>query len=197
MEHEDLAVGDGPAPIPITGTWSAASSASATAAGTASKTMAKQPAACSARASSAICSRRFGGLALSLEAAERHWRSGASGRRGPSPGCPSRTIARARSTDGPPRSSLTASQPASRDEALGVLDRVLVGALVGAERHVADQKRRPQAAANRGGHASASRPCRPGSSRRSRARPSPRSRRPGRCRPPLPRRPAPRGSRRP
>ena len=38
------------------------------------------------------------------------------------------------------------------DEPLRVVDRVLVGALIGAEWQVADQKRRAQAAADGGGH---------------------------------------------
>ena len=61
-------------------------------------------------------------------------------------------MARARSTEGPPRSSLTASQPRLLDEALGVLDRLLVGALIGAEGHVADQQRTLEAPAHGARH---------------------------------------------
>ena len=66
-------------------------------------------------------------------------------------GMPAPTIARARSTEVPPRSSLTASQPASLTKRWAVRDRLLVGGLVRAERQVADQQRRVQAAADGGG----------------------------------------------
>ena len=60
-------------------------------------------------------------------------------------------IARARSTDAPPRSSLTASQPASLMNRWALRDRLLVRVLVGAERHVADEERRLQAPPGGGG----------------------------------------------
>ena len=141
----------GPAPIPITGISSFGISASVTADGIASKTIAKQPTDCRASASSA---------SLAAASAVRPWALkppravAVCGVRPtwPITGMPERTIARARSTEGPPRSSLTASTPRLLDEALGVLDRLLVGALVGAEGHVADQQRRLQPAADGAGH---------------------------------------------
>ena len=81
-------------------------------AGIASKTIAKQPAACSARASAAIfdawpavlpCARKPPS-AVAVCGVRPTW---------PITGIPAFTIARARSTEDPPRSSLTASQPAS------------------------------------------------------------------------------------
>ena len=62
---------------------------------------------------------------------------------------PAPTIARARATEvAPPPSSLTASQPASLTKRNAVVDGLLVADLVGAEGQVADEERRPQAAAH-------------------------------------------------
>ena len=101
-----------PAPIPITGTSMCGISASATAAGTASKTIAKQPAACSASASRAICAADSAVRPCALKPPSALADCGVRPT-WPITGIPEPAIARARSTEAPPRSSLTASQPAS------------------------------------------------------------------------------------
>ena len=98
--------------MPITGTSRRGISASVTAAGIASKTTAKQPTDCRASVSSA---------SLAAASAVRPWAlkppsaDAVCGVRPtwPITGMPELMIARARSTETPPRSSLTASQPDS------------------------------------------------------------------------------------
>ena len=101
-----------PAPMPIVGTVSARVIARRPAAGTASSTIAKQPAASSASASSTSCCARSARAALRLEAAEHVAVCGVRPT-WPITGMPASTIARARETDVPPPSSLTASAPPS------------------------------------------------------------------------------------
>ena len=127
-----------PAPIPITGTSSCGISASVTAAGTASKTIAKQPTACSASASrrSAPPPRPVRPCALKPPSALADLRRQAdvAHHRDARPDDRPRPIDRG-------AAALELDRVAARllDEPLRVLDRVLVRALVGAERHVADQ----------------------------------------------------------
>ena len=67
----------------------------------------------------------------------------------PITGMPAPTIARARDSIGPAPSSFTASAPRLLHEAHRVLDGVLVGHLVRAERHVGDDERPPRTARHR------------------------------------------------
>ena len=122
------------------------------AAGTASKTIAKQPAACSASASSAICAAWSAVLPWALKPPSAVAVCGVRPT-WPITGIPARTIARARSTEAPPRSSLTASQPASLTKRCALSIACSFELLVGAERQVADEQRRPQPAPHgRGQH---------------------------------------------
>ena len=145
VEHEHLAVGRGTAPMPITGIVSSGMSAAATAAGIASNTIEKQPACLQRERVAGEPERPLGGAALSAIAAERgrglrreadvahHRDAGVDDRAG--------TLdagAAALELDGVAACLL--------DEPLRGRDRLLVGGLVGAERQVADQQRRRQAA---------------------------------------------------
>ena len=67
----------------------------------------------------------------------------------PITGMPASTIARTRESIGPAPSSLTASAPPSLTRRIAFCDRVLVGDLVRAERHVADDERPLRAARDR------------------------------------------------
>ncbi len=196
MEDEHLAVGRrrrrrSRSP----GSSSCGISASVIAAGTASKTIAKQPAACSASASSAICAAWPAVLPWALKPPSAVAVCGVRPT-WPITGIPARTIARARSTEEPPRSSLTASQPASLTNRCAFAIACSFELLVGAERHVADEQRRPQPAPDGRRQHQHLVHARPATVACSRARSSRRCRRRGRCRRRPPRRPGPRGSRR-
>ena len=139
----------GPAPMPITGTSSSRISSSVTALGIASNTIVKQPASCSASASEAIRSGSCSRAPLRLPAAERgrglrceahvaHHRD-------------ARADDRRRTTRGGLAAALQLDRVAARllDHPHRRGDRLLVRHLVGAERQIADQKRRAQTAAHR------------------------------------------------
>ena len=98
--------------MPIVGTASACVAARATAGGTASSTIAKQPAASSASASSTSCCARSAVLPCALKPPRTVAVCGVRPT-WPITGIPAPTIARARETEVPPRSSLTASAPPS------------------------------------------------------------------------------------
>ena len=103
----------GPAPMPITGISISPISSSVTALGIASKTIAKQPASCSARASAAIraAARALRPWAFQPPSAVEVWGVRPTW---PITGMPAPTIARARLAGAsPPPSSLTTSQPPS------------------------------------------------------------------------------------
>ena len=138
---------EGPAPMPIVGISSLATIASVIAAGTASKTIAKQPTDCSARASSQSWIASLRGLALGFVAAER-----GGGLRGQADvahhrdaGADDRPGALDRDAAGLQLDHLAAGL---LDQPLGALDGQLVARLVAAHRHVADHQRRLQAAAH-------------------------------------------------
>ena len=120
----------------------------ATGEGTASSTSAKQPAASSAIASSTSC-RAFSAVrpcalkppSIVADCGVRPmW---------PMTGMPAPTSARTRESVGPAPSSLTASAPASLTKRIALRERVLVGDLERAERHVGDDERPSCAARHR------------------------------------------------
>ena len=170
-------------------------STSVIAAGTASKTIAKQPAACSASASSAIRTARSAVLPWVLKPPSAVAVCGVSPT-WPITGIPAPDDRPGALDRGAAALELDRVAAGLLDEALRVRDRLLVGELVGAERHVADQQRRPQPAADRLRQHQHLVHARPASSSSSRAPSSRRCRRPGPGRRRPPRRPRPRGSRR-
>ena len=101
-----------PAPIPIVGTESRPVTSSATGAGTASSTIAKQPAASSSLASWTSCRASSLRRPCALKPPRTVEVCGVSPTWPMTP-IPASTIARARCTDVPPRSSLTTSAPPS------------------------------------------------------------------------------------
>ena len=131
----------GPAPMPITGTSISPISSSVTALGIASKTIAKQPASCSASASAAMraAARALRPWAFQPPSAVEVWGVRPTW---PITGMPAPTIARARLA-GSLAAALQLDDLAAAllDHPHGGRDRLLVGDLIGAEGQVADQQR--------------------------------------------------------
>ena len=138
--HEHLAIAFGPAPIPIVGTVSDSVMRAATGTGTASSTIAKQPAASSASASARSCC-AFAAVRPCVLNPPRIVSDCGVRPTCPITPMPAETIALTRESEGPAPSSLTTSAPASLTNLIALRDGVFVGHVVAPERHVADDER--------------------------------------------------------